>query len=339
MQVTTVGVDLAKNVFQVHGITETGKVVFNRTIRRAQLLAFFEDLPPCLVGMEACGSSHYWARQLSALGHDVRLIPANYVKPYVKRGKSDAADAEAICEAVTRPTMRFVAIKSEEQQGVLFLHRARDLIVRQRTQLSNMLRGLLAEFGIVIAQGIGSSLRFAKGVLEGNLPSIPEVAVDVLTNLSNQLVAQHLRVRWYEMRMRLQARQDPRVTLLRTIPGVGPVTASAIVATVGDAGHFKSGRQFAAWLGLTPLNRSSGGKEKLGRISKMGDRYIRRLLVTGMTARLRQMKTHPERVGAWTLDLLARKPARLATVAMANKTARIIWAILTKHEPYRPHAA
>jgi transposase len=339
MQVTTVGVDLAKNVFQVHGITETGKVVFNRTIRRAQLLAFFEDLPPCLVGMEACGSSHYWARQLSALGHDVRLIPANYVKPYVKRGKSDAADAEAICEAVARPTMRFVAIKSEEQQGVLFLHRARDLIVRQRTQLSNMLRGLLAEFGIVIAQGIGSSLRFAKGVLEGNLPSIPAVAVDVLTNLSNQLVAQHLRVRWYEMRMRLQARQDPRVTLLRTIPGVGPVTASAIVATVGDAGHFKSGRQFAAWLGLTPLNRSSGGKEKLGRISKMGDRYIRRLLVTGMTARLRQMKTHPERVGAWTLDLLARKPARLATVAMANKTARIIWAILTKHEPYRPHAA
>lgn len=339
MQVTTVGVDLAKNVFQVHGITETGEVVFNRTIRRAQLLAFFEDLPACLVGMEACGSSHYWARQLSALGHDVRLIPANYVKPYVKRGKADAADAEAICEAVTRPTMRFVAIKSEEQQGVLFLHRARDLIVRQRTQLGNMLRGLLAEFGIVIAQGIGSSVKFAKGVLEGGLPRIPEVAVDVLTSLSNQLVALHLRVRWYEMRMRLQARQDPRVTLLRTIPGVGPVTASAIVATVGDARQFKSGREFAAWLGLTPLNRSSGGKEKLGRISKMGDRYVRRLLVTGMAARLRQMKTHPERVGSWTLDLLARKPARLATVAMANKTARIIWAILTKNERYRPHSA
>lgn len=339
MQVTTVGVDLAKNVFQVHGIDETGEVVFNRAIRRAQLLAFFEDLPACLVGMEACGSSHYWARQLSALGHEVRLIPANYVKPYVKRGKSDAADAEAICEAVTRPTMRFVAIKSEEQQGVLFLHRARDLIVRQRTQLGNMLRGLLAEFGIVVAQEVGSAVKFARGVLEGELPSILEVAVHVLANLSNQLVALHLRIRWYEMRMRLQAKQDPRVMLLRTIPGVGPVTASAIVATVGDARQFKSGRQFAAWLGLTPLNRSSGGKEKLGRISKMGGRYIRRLLVIGMTARLRQTKTHPERVGPWTLDLLARKPARLATVAMANKTARIIWAVLTKNEHYRPHHA
>ncbi len=339
MQVTTVGVDLAKNVFQVHGIAETGEVVFNRTIRRAQLLAFFEDLPACLVGMEACGSSHHWARQLSALGHEVRLIPANYVKPYVKRGKSDAADAEAICEAVTRPTMRFVAIKSEEQQGVLFLHRARDLIVRQRTQLGNMLRGLLAEFGIVIAQGVGSAVKFAKGVLDGDVPNIPAVAVDVLANLSNQLIALHLRVRWYEMRMRLQAKQDRRVMLLRTIPGVGPVTASAIVATVGDARQFKNGRQFAAWLGLTPLNRSSGGKERLGRISKMGDRYIRRLLVTGMTARLRQTKTHPERVGPWTLNLLERKPTRLATVAMANKTARIIWAVLTRNEHYRPHYA
>ncbi|UWQ55942.1 IS110 family transposase [Leisingera caerulea] len=339
MQVTTVGIDLAKNVFQVHGIAENGEVVFNRTIRRAQLLAFFEDLPTCLVGMEACGSSHYWARQLSALGHDVRLIPANYVKPYVKRGKSDAVDAEAICEAVTRPTMRFVAIKSEEQQGVLFLHRARDLIVRQRTQISNMLRGLLTEFGIVVAQGVGSAVKFAKGVLDGNVPNIPEVAVDVLANLSNQLVALHLRVRWYEMRMQLQAKSDPRILRLRTIPGVGPVTASAIAATVGDARQFKNGRQFAAWLGLTPLNRSSGGKEKLGRISKMGDRYVRRLLVTGMTARLRQMKTHPDRVDPWTFDLLARKPARLATVAMANKTARIVWAVLTKNEHYRPHTA
>lgn len=339
MQVTTIGLDLAKNIFQVHGITEDGEVVFNRTVRRAQLLAFFEELPPCLVGMEACGSSHHWARQLTKLGHDARLIPANYVKPYVKRGKSDAADAEAICEAVTRPTMRFVAIKSEEQQGVLFLHRARALIVRQRTQLSNMLRGLLAEFGFVIAQGIGSAIKFAKNVIDGDRPGIPEVAVDVLANLSNQLVALHLRLRWYDMRMRLQSKQDRSVMLLRTIPGVGPVTASAIIATVGDARQFKNGREFAAWLGLTPLNRSSGGKEKLGRISKMGDRYIRRLLVTGMTARLRQMKVNPDRVDPWALDLLARKPARLATVAMANKTARIIWAVLTRNEYYRPHTA
>lgn len=339
MQVTTIGIDLAKNIFQVHGIAENGDVVFNRAIRRAQLLAFFADLPACLVGMEACSSSHYWARQLSALGHDVRLIPANYVKPYVKRGKSDAADAEAICEAVTRPTMRFVAIKTEEQQSVLFLHRARDLIVRQRTQISNMLRGLLAEFGIVIAQGIGRAVKFAKDVLDNDRPDIPEVAVDVLTNLSNQLVALHLRIRWYEMRMRLQAKQDPRVMLLRTIPGVGPVTASAIAATIGDARQFKNGREFAAWLGLTPLNRSSGGKERLGRISKMGDRYLRRLLVTGMTARLRQMKVNPDRVDPWAIGLLERKPTRLATVAMANKTARIIWAVLTRNEYYRPHYA
>jgi len=339
MQVTTVGLDLAKNIFQVHGISENGDVVFNQALRRAQLLAFFEKLPPCLVGMEACGSSHYWARQLTKLGDDVRLIPAMYVKPYVKRGKSDAVDAAAICGAVTRPTMRFVAIKSEEQQGVLFLHRARDLIVRQRTQLSNMLRGLLAEFGSVIAQGVGSAIKFAKGVLDGDKPGIPDVAIDVLANLSNQLIALHLRVRWYEMRMRLQAKQDPRVMLLRTIPGVGPVTASAIVATAGDVSQFRNGREFAAWLGLTPLNRSSGGKEKLGRITKMGDRYIRRLLVTGMTSRLRQVKTHPERVDPWTRALLERKPVRLATVAMANKTARIVWAVLTKNEYYRPHNA
>lgn len=337
MQVTTVVLDLAKNIFQVHGVTENGEVAFNQALRRAQLFAFFEKLPPCLVGMEACGSSHYWARQLSKLGHDVRLIPAMYVKPYVKRGKSDAVDAAAICEAVTRPIMRFVAIKSEEQQGVLFLHRARDLIVRQRTQLSNMLRGLLGEFGIVIVQGIGSAIKFAKGVLDGDKPGIPEVAIDVLDNLSNQLVALHLRVRRYEMRIRLQAKQDLRLTLLRSIPGVGPVTASAIVATAGDASQFKNGREFAAWLGLTPLNRSSGGKEKLGRITKMGDRYIRRLLVTGITSRLRQMKTHPERVDPWSRALLDRKPTRLATVAMANKTARIIWAVLSKNEYYRPH--
>jgi transposase len=246
MQVTTIGLDLAKNIFQVQGITKDGEIVFSRAVRREQLLGFFENLPPCLVGMEACGSSHHWARQLIKLGHDVRLIPASYVKPYVKRGKSDAVDAEAICEALTRPTMRFVALKSETQQGVLFLHRARDLIVRQRTQLSNMLRGLLAEFGIVIAQGIGSAVKFAKGVLDGESPDVPEVAVDVLTSLSHQLVALHLRVRWYEMRMRLQARQDPRVMLLRTIPGVGPVTASAVVATAGEASQFKTGRAFAA---------------------------------------------------------------------------------------------
>lgn len=339
MQVTTVGLDLAKNIFQIHGITSDGTVAFNRSLRRAQLLAFFEKLEPCLVGMEACGSSHHWARQFQKLGHEVRLMPAMYVKAYVKRGKSDAIDAEAICEAVTRPTMRFVAIKSEEQQGVLFLHRARDMVVRQRTQLSNMLRGLLGEFGIVIAQGIGSAIKFAKAVLDGDQPNIPEVAVDVLVNLSNQIVALHLRILWYEKRMQREARKDPRVMLLRTIPGIGPITASAIVATAGDGHQFRNGREFAAWLGLTPLNRSSGGKERLGRISKMGDRYVRRLLVAGMTSLLRQMKVNPDRVDPWAVALLERKSPRLATVAMANKTARIVWAVLTRNERYRPHAA
>ncbi len=339
MQVTTVGLDLAKNIFQVHGITEDGTIAFNKSLRRAQLLQFFESLEPCLIGMEACGSSHHWARQFQKLGHEVRLMPAMYVKAYVKRGKSDAIDAEAICEAVTRPTMRFVAIKSEEQQGVLFLHRARDLVVRQRTQLSNILRGLLGEFGIVIAQGIGSAVKFAKAVADGDRPRIPEVAIDVLTNLCNQMVALHLRILWYDKRILLEGRRDPKVMLLRTIPGVGPVTASAIVATAGDGHQFRNGREFAAWLGLTPINRSSGGKERLGRISKMGDRYLRRLLVTGMTARLNQMKVNPDRVDPWAMSLRERKPPRVATVAMANKAARIIWAVLTRNERYQPHTA
>lgn len=339
MQVTTVGLDLAKNIFQVHGISGDGTVAFNKSVRRAQLLDFFKNLKPCLIGMEACGSSHHWARQLQKLGHEVRLMPAMYVKAYVKRGKSDAIDAEAICEAVTRPTMRFVAIKTEEQQGVLFLHRARDMVVRQRTQLSNMLRGLLGEFGIVIAQGIGRAVKFAKAVLDGDLPSIPNVAIDVLTNLCNQMVALHLRILWYDKRILLEGRRDRRVMLLRTIPGVGPVTASAIVATAGDGHQFRNGREFAAWLGLTPINRSSGGKERLGRISKMGDRYVRRLLVAGMTARLRHMKDNPDRADPWAIALLERKAPRLATVAMANKTARIVWAVLTRNERYHPQPA
>jgi transposase len=339
MQATTVGLDLAKNVFQVHGITEDGTIVFNRALRRSQVLRFFEGLAPCLIGMEACGSSHYWARELAKLGHEVRLIPAMYVKPYVKRGKSDAIDAEAICEAVTRPTMRFATVKTEAQQAVLFLHRARTLIVRQRTQVSNMLRGLLAEFGITLARGPGHAIKFARSVLDGDRPDLPEAAQDVVASLSHQLVALHLRVRWYDKRIALEAWNDPRVYLLRTIPGIGPITASAIVATAGSAEQFRSGREFAAWLGLTPLNRSSGGKERLGRISKMGDRYIRRLLVAGMTARLVQMKRKPEKSDPWVEELLARRPFRLVTVAMANKTARIVWALLTRNERYRPQAA
>ena len=335
MHVTTIGLDLAKNVFQVHGITENGEVAFNRALRRAQVLAFFERLEPCLVGMEACSTGHYWARELSKLGHEVRLIPPVYVKPYVKRGKSDAADAAAICEAVTRPTMRFVEVKSPEQQAILALHRTRDLVVRQRTQTINMLRGQLAEFGIVLPQGVGHATRFAKRVLDGDDLDLPDVVEKVITELCEQLLFLNGKIAGYSREMMQVARQEDRVTLLQTIPGIGPITASAIVATVGSGRQFNNGREFAAWLGLTPLNRSSGGKERLGRISKMGDQYIRRLLVVGMMSRMRQILKTPERYDPWFADIVARKPGKVAAVAMANKTARMIWAVMTRNEPYR----
>ena len=335
MQVTTIGLDLAKNVFHVHGVTQDGAVGVSRSLRRSQVLSFFGSLEPCLVGMEACGASHYWARELARLGHEVRLIAPAYVKPYVKRGKSDAADAEAICEAVCRPTMRFVEVKSPEQQAILSLHRARSLIVRQRTQTINMLRGLLAEFGIVFAQGVGHAIRFARHVSQGQPPKLPPVAFDTVVDLSEQLLALHERVLWYGRKLTQAAKSEPRIALLQTIPGIGPITASAIVATIGSAEQFRCGRDFAAWLGLTPLNRSTGGKERLGRISKMGDRYIRNLMVVGMTSRIKQIKTAPERFDPWFSDILERKPAKLAAIAMANKTARIIWAVLARNEPYR----
>jgi len=336
MQVTTIGLDLAKNVFHLHGIAADGMVAFSRSLRRRQMLSFFERLEPCLIGMEACGTSHYWAGELTRLGHDVRLIAPIYVKPYVKRGKSDAADAKAICEAITRPTMRFVKVKSPEQQAILSLHRARDLIVRQRTQTINMVRCLLAEFGIVFSQGV---VRFARQIAQGQVPARPPIALDTATDLSAQLLSLHARVLWYGRKLTQASQSEPRIALLQTIPGIGPITASAIVATIGSAGQFRCGRDFAAWLGLTPINRSTGGKERLGRISKMGDRYIRRLMVIGMTSRMKQIKAAPDRFDPWFADLLERKPAKLAAVAMANKTARIIWAVLTRNEPYRIRTA
>ena len=335
MQITTVGVDLAKNVFQVHGVHDDGSVAFNKPLRRAQLLDFFEKLEPCLVGMEACGSSHHWARELTGLGHEVKLMPASYVKAYIKRGKSDANDAAAICEAVTRPSMRFVAIKSEEQQAVLSQHRVRQALISQRTQLVNMVRGLLAEFGIILPRGIDHLRGFAREMQAGELLDIPETAEDVIALLCDQLIDLDRRITRLDKAIAAEARRDERIELLQTIPGIGPLTASAIVATIGSGRQFRSARDFAAWIGLTPLNKSSGGKEVLGHISRMGDQYLRRLLVNGMASRVRYSKLRPDHADPWLRSLLERKPTKLAAVAMANKTARIAWAVLTNGEPFR----
>lgn len=335
MEVSTVGLDLAKNVFQVHAINSAGAVVVRKTLRRAQMRRFFEQLNPCLVGIEACGTSHYWAREISKLGHDVRLMPPAYVKPYVKRGKTDASDAEAICEAVTRPTMRFVAIKSPEQQAALALHRTRDLFVKQRTQLVNMIRSLLGEFGIEIRRGIEQALIVARRIAADNIPDVPPLAAKVIAGLAGQVLDLQARLREIERELQVWHRSNDVAKRLATIPGIGTVCATALAASVTNPHRFRSGRQFAAWLGLTPLQHSSGGKERLGRISKMGDKYLRRLLVVGMTSLIRRAKYKPESVDPWLADLLSRKPARLVTVALANKAARVVWAIMVRGGVYR----
>lgn len=338
MTVTTVGLDLAKDVFQVHGISASGRVVFNRAIKRAKLLSFFETLPRCTVGMEACGSAHHWGRELRKLGHDVRLMPAFYVKPYVKRGKTDAVDAEAICEAVRRPTMRFVEIKSTDQQALLAIHRTRDLVVRQRTQVVNMIRSILREFGHVLPTGIEAVIRYADRHLAGEPFDLTEMASGILGTLCHQLQGLNARIDGYTKLIEQHAWLDADARRLMRVPGIGPIIASAVVATIGDARQFRRGRELAAWLGLTPLNKSSGGKERLGRITKKGDRYLRRLLIVGMTSRALLARRHPERGDFWTAKILAEKPFRLATTAMANKAARVIWAMMAKRQEYRQPA-
>ena len=335
MDITTVGLDLAKNVFQIHAISSTGEVIVRRSLRRAQVIPFFAKLPPCLIGMEACGTSHHWARELVGLGHEVRLMPPAYVKPYVKRGKTDAGDAEAICEAVTRPTMRFVPIKSIEQQAALAVHRTRDLLVRQRTQLVNMIRGLLAEFGVDIPKGITHALAFARRAVAGKAHEVPDLAAKVIGALAEQAIDVQGRIQQLERGLLAWYRSNEVARRIATVPGVGLLGATAMAASVTDATQFSSGRQFAAWLGLTPLNNSSGGKERLGRISKMGDQYLRRLLVTGMTSLVRRNKHHPSAADPRINALLARKPLRLVTVAMANRAARAIWAIMVRGDVYR----
>ena len=335
MQVTTIGLDLAKNVFQVHGVDKEGEVVIAKKIRRQGLLPFFSKIDPCLVGMEACGSAHHWARELKALGHEVRLMPPSYVKAYVKRGKNDAADAAAICEAVTRPSMRFVPIKSAEQQSVLMLHRSRDLLIRQRTMLVNALRGHLAELGIVAPQGRRKIVALIEVVRDENDARLPPMARQALAILIAQMRDLQSSIKALERALLTWHRSNEASRRLESIPGVGVITATALAATVTDPAHFKSGRQFAAWLGLVPRQNSSGDKERLGGISKMGDRYLRRLLVVGATALIRFARNRSTPLTAWADALLAHRPARLVSVALANKIARIAWALLLRGEAYR----
>jgi len=334
MQITTIGLDLAKHVFQVHVIDAAGQAVVRKSLRRAQILPFFAKLPPCLVGIEACGTSHHWARELIKLGHQVRLMPPAYVKPYVKRGKTDAADAEAVCEAVTRPTMRFVPVKSPAQQAALSMHRTRDLLIKQRTQLINMIRSLLAEFGVDIPKGLERALLMARQIVDGKAPEVPIEAARIST-LSQQALDIHVRLREIDRDLAVWIRGSDVARRLMTVPGIGPVGASAVAASVTDPHQFRSGRQFAAWLGLTPLQKSSGGKERLGRITKIGDKYLRKLLIVGKTSLVRRAKYNPGKIDPCLADLLARKPTRVATVAMANKTARVIWAVMARGETYR----
>jgi transposase len=334
MQVTTIGLDLAKNVFQVHGIDATEKVVVRKQLRRGQLIKFFEALAPCLIGMEACATAHHWARALTKLGHQVRLMPAKDVKAYVKRNKNDAADAEAICEAVRRPTMRFVAVKSAEHQGRLMQHRVRDLLMRQRTQLINALRAHLAELGIAAAQGRKGIKELLAIVAQNGDSRFPIDAHASLIVLSAQLQAVQTMIGSIEKRIVLQHRSNEASKRLETIPGIGIIGATAIAATVSDPKVFQSGRDFAAWIGLVPREDSTGGKQKLGPISKRGDQYLRRILVVGACAVLKQARLQPEKY-PWLTRLLARRPFKVVAVALANKMARVAWALLAKGGIYR----
>jgi transposase len=334
MQIATIGLDIAKNVFQVHGIDAAEKVVVRKQLRRGQVLAFFKALSPCLIGMEACATAHYWARELTKLGHQVRLMPAKDVKAYVRRNKNDAADAEAICEAVRRPTMRFVQNKSSEQQGRLMLHRTRDLLMRQRTQVINALRAHLAELGITAAQGREGLKELLTIIASDADERLPAEAHASLVVLAAELQAMQTLIGSTEKRIMAQRRASGESRRLETIPGIGIIGATAIAATVTDPKAFRSGRDFAAWIGLVPRQDSTGGKQKLGPISKQGDRYLRRILVVGAHAVLRRAKLNPQKY-PWLTQLLARRPFKVVAVALANKMARMAWALLAKGGTYR----
>jgi transposase len=336
-EITTIGIDIAKHVFQLHGVDAAEAVVLCRRMRRSQIAAFFAALPPCLVGMEACGTAHFWAREIAAFGHDVRLMPPGYVKPYVKRNKHDAADAEAVCEAVRRPSMRFVPVKTPEQQAALVAHSVRDLLVRQRTMLVNALRGHLAEFGIIAPRGIHKVEELIAVIGDDTDRRIPSSARRALRVLATELAALDLRITVLEAEIVARTRTDPVARRLATIPGIGPIIASRITATVPDPSIFRSGRDFAAWIGLVPRQNSTGGKTRLGGISKRGNGTLRRLLVGGAMAAMFRSKVL--RNDAWLSQLRARKPAMVAAVALANKIARTVWAVMQHGENWRPAAA
>lgn len=335
-EITTVGLDLAKNVFQVHAVDEAGAVVERKRLRRGQVLGFFEKLPSCLVGLEACATAHHWARKLIALGHEVRLMPPHYVKAYVKRNKNDTADAEAICEAVKRPSMRFVPVKTSEQQSALMMHRIRDLLIRQRTMLVNALRGHLAEFGLVEAQGLHKIAGLIAIVRDDTDGRVPDIARQMLQLIAEEIDELRMRIAAVEAQVLVWHKNNAVCQRLATIPGIGPIIATAIAATVPDPIVFRSGREFAAWLGLVPRQHSTGGKSRLSGISKRGDGYLRRLLVNGAISVLlwsKMAKTDP-----WLISLRGRRPLLVVAVALANKMARMAWALMSRQDTYR-HAA
>jgi transposase len=328
-QPTIIGVDLAKTVFQLHGVRADGTAVLRRQLRRGQVLAFFSRLERCLIGMEACSGAHHWARELFALGHEVRLMPAAYVKPYVKRGKTDRADAEAICEAVTRPTMRFVPVKSADAQAALLDHKARDFLIRQQTQTVNTIRAHLAEFGIVVAKGIHNVDRLLAAAEQA-----PEAARPALDLLADQFRELRARIEKVTQRIEVAQRDDALARRLATIPGLGPIASSAFAVTTPDVAAFRSARDYSAWLGLTPKPHSSGGKERLGRISKAGNKYLRRLLYLGAMAQIAARRRG--RPGTdWLWKMLERKPVKVVAVALANRMARVVWALVRSGESYR----
>jgi transposase len=337
--ITTIGLDIAKSVFQVHGIDAEDRVIIRRQLKRRYVLAFFQKLPPCLVGIEACASSHHWSRELQSLGHTVRLMPPAYVKPYVKRQKNDAADAEAICEAVTRVNMRFVATKTPEQQSCLMLHRTRHLLIRQQTSVINVIRAHLAELGIVAPVGRKGVEELLDVIADRSDKRVPEIARTCLIALGAQLRSLKAQILEFDRIIMAWHRSNETSRRLDAIPGVGPMLATALVASVADPKVFRSGRNFSAWIGLVPKQHSSGGKDRLGSISKQGDRYLRSLFMAGALAVIRYAKINGTKHRPWLTALLARRPVKVAAIALANKIARMAWAMMARGECYKEPAA